>query len=75
MIKVKLGGDGRGQKEKNLDIKRNTAILIAETPLMLRKMALLTLEHLLLRIFFNKWRHKRPRLAYKGFVFKSDKTA
>ena len=43
------------------------------TPPMMRKMALLTLGHLQLRIYFNELRHKRPRLADRGFVFHSDK--
>ena len=75
MNKVKWGGDARGQKAENLEMKRSSASLIADTPLMLKKMALLTLGHLLLRILFNKLRHKRPRLDNKGFVFHRDNSS
>ena len=74
MMKVKLGGDARGQKGKNSDMWRSSVTLIADTQLILRKIALLTLGHLQLRIFLNKLRHKRPRLADKSFVFYNDKT-
>ena len=43
MNKVKWGGDARGQKAENLEIKRSSASLIADTLPMLRQMALLTL--------------------------------
>ena len=75
MNKVKWGGDARGQKAENLEMKRSSASLIADTPLMFKKMALLTLGHLLLRILFNKLSHKRPRLDNKGFVFHRDNSS
>ena len=75
MNKVKWGGDARGQKAENLEMKRSSASLIADTPPMLKKMALLTLGHLLLRILFNKLSHKRPRLDNKGFVFHRDNSS
>ena len=55
MKTVKLGGDAKGQKGKNLQMTRRLATLIV------------VLSHLLLRIFFNKLRHKRPRLAVQVF--------
>ena len=75
MNKVKWGGDARGQKVENLEMKRSSASLIADTPPMLKKMALLTLGHLLLRILFNKLSHERPRLDNKGFVFHRDNSS
>ena len=75
MNKVKWGGDARGQKAENLEMKRSSASLIADTPPMLRKMDLLTLGHLLLRTLFNKLKHKKPRPDNKGFVFHRDNSS
>ena len=57
MIKLKLGGEAGGQKAENLEMKRSSASLIADTRPMLKKMALLTIGHLLLRILLNTLRH------------------
>ena len=79
MNKVKWGGDARGQKAENLEMKRSSASLIADTPPMMKKMALLTLGHLLFRILFNKLtnklKNKRPRKDNKGFVFHRDNSS
>ena len=72
MNKVKWGGDARGQKAENLEMKRSSA---SDTAPLLKKMALLTLGHLLLRILFNKLSHERPRLDNKGFVFHRDNSS
>ena len=63
-----MGGDAKGQKGKKSwhREKLSHSHKAADTPPMLRKMALLTLEHLQLRIFFNTWGIKGPGWILKG---------
>ena len=64
MLKTRNGRNERRREGQSLSLPI--------MPPKLRKMAFLQSGHLLLKIFLNKFRPKRPRLAGKGSIFYFD---
>ena len=64
MLKTRNGRNERRREGQSLSLPI--------IPPKLRKMAFLQSGHLLLKIFLNKFRPKRPRLAGKGSIFYFD---